>query len=183
MIAALTVLAAFFGLGVPWLRAYRAEARLLGAGREFQGEFRRARSMAVRASAYTAIRFERAADGTWFYSTYADGNRNGVLAADIRRGVDRRVAGPRRLDAGLEGVRVGIHPQVPAVPPDTGTLDPARPIQFGSAGMLSFSPLGTATPGSFYLAGEVKQAAVRVTPGSARVRLLVWSAGRRWIER
>jgi hypothetical protein len=49
--------------------------------------------------------------------------------------------------------------------------------------MLSFSPLGTATPGTFYLAGEARQAAVRVTPGTARVRLLVWSRGRRWTER
>jgi type II secretory pathway pseudopilin PulG len=183
MITVLGILAAFLGLGVPWLRAYNAEARLLGAGREFQGEFRRARSIAIRSSTNTAIRFERAADGTWFYSTYTDANRNGVRAVDIRRGVDRRLSGPRRLDAGLEGVRVGIHPDVPAVPPDTGMLDPAQPIQFGSASMVSFSPLGTATPGTFYLAGEVKQAAVRVAPGTARVRLLLWSDGRRWIER
>jgi prepilin-type N-terminal cleavage/methylation domain-containing protein len=182
MLAALVVLGALFTLGVPWVRAYYAEATLLGAGRVFQGEFRKARSIAVRSSAFTAIRFEAAPDGTWFYSTYADGNRNGVLAADIRRGVDRRIAGPRRLDAGAAGVHVGINPGVPAVPPDTGMLDPSRPIQFGSASMLSFSPLGTATPGTFYLAGVAKQAAVRVSPGSARVRLLIWSRGRRWTE-
>jgi Type II transport protein GspH len=183
MIAALTVLVTLTGLGVPWLRAYQAESRLLGAGQEFRGEFRRARSIAVRSLRQTAIRFERGADGSWFYSTYMDGNHNGVLAADIRRGVDRRIGGPRRLDAGERGVQVGILPDVPAIPPDTGTLDPARPIQFGNAAMLSFSPMGTASPGTFYLAGEVKQAAVRVTPGSSRVRLMIWSGGRQWIER
>ena len=183
MLAALAVLMALAGLGLPWLHAYQVEARLLGAGRVFKGEFRRARSMAVRSSAYTAIRFETHADGTWFYSLYADGNRNGVRAADIRKGIDRRVGEPRRLDGGAPGVRVGIHPDVPALPPDRGTLDPSRPIQFGSAGMVSFSPLGTATPGTFYLAGEVRQAAVRVTPGSARVRLMIWSRGRKWTER
>ena len=171
------------GLGVPWMHAYLAEARLLGAGRQFKGEFLLARSAAVRSARNTAIRFERAADGVWYYATYADGNRNGVLAADIRAGRDRRISGPRRLDNGAAGVFVGIHANVPAVPPDTGTLDPARPIQFGNAFMLSFSPLGTATPGTFYLAGEARQAAVRVTPGTARVRLLVWGRGRRWIER
>lgn len=183
MIAALTVLVTLLGLGVPWLRAYQAESRLLGAGREFRGEFRLARSMAIRSLVQTAIRFERAADGTWSYSTYVDGNHNGVLAADIRRGLDRRISGPRRLDAGEGGVRVGILPNVPAIPPDRGTLDPARPVQFGNAAMLSFSPLGTASPGTFYLAGQAKQAAVRVTPGSSRVRLMIWSSGRRWIER
>jgi type II secretory pathway pseudopilin PulG len=181
MLAALTVLAALAGLGVPWLRAYQVEARLLGAGRVFKDEFRRARSMAVRSSVNTAIRFEQDADGTWFYGLYADGNGNGVRAADIRTGTDRRVGGRRRLDGGAPGVRVAIHPNVPA--PDGGTLDTSRPIQFGSAAMLSFSPLGTATPGTFYLAGEVRQAAVRVTPGSARVRLLIWSRGRKWTER
>jgi hypothetical protein len=183
MLVVLGMIVALAGLGVPWLRAYRIESHLLGAGRAFKGEFRRARSLAVSSSRYTAIRFERDAQGTWYYSLYADGNRNGVLAADIRRGVDRRLGEPRRLDGGAPGVRVGIHPDVPAPPPDGGTLDPSRPIQFGSAYMLSFSPLGTATPGTFYLAGELRQAAVRVSPGSARVRLMIWSGGRRWTER
>jgi type II secretory pathway pseudopilin PulG len=183
MIAALTVLVALMGLGVPWLRAYQAESRLVGAGQAFRGEFRLARSIAIRSLTQTAIRFERDPDGTWSYSIFVDGNHNGVLAADIRRGVDRRIGEPHRLDAGEGGVRVGILPNVPAIPPDTGTLDPSRPVQFGNAAMLSFSPLGTASPGTFYLAGEAKQAAVRVTPGSSRVRLMIWSGGRRWIER
>lgn len=183
LMAALAVLVALFGVGRPWVEAYLAEARLLGAGRVFKGEFRRARSIAVRSGAQTAIRFERGADGTWFYSTYLDGNHNGVLSADIRRGVDRRISEPRRLDGGAARVNVGIHPNVPAPPPERGTLDPSRPIQFGSASMLSFSPLGTATPGTFYLAGELRQAAVRVSPGSARVRLMIWSRGRQWTER
>jgi hypothetical protein len=183
MLAALMVLVALVGLGGTWLQAYAVEARLLGAGRIFKGEFLRARSIAVRSTTYTAIRFEKDPDGTWFYSVYADRNHNGVLSDDIRRGVDVRI-GPRRLlDAGASGVRVGIHPSVPAVPPDTGTLDPTRPVQFGNSFMLSFSPLGTATPGTFYLAGDQRQAAVRVTPATGRVRLLIWSKGRTWTER
>jgi hypothetical protein len=47
---------------------------------------------------------------------------------------------------------------------------------------VSFSPLGTATPGTFYLAGEGLQGAVRVASGSARVRLMV-CRGRKWVER
>jgi hypothetical protein len=49
--------------------------------------------------------------------------------------------------------------------------------------MVSFSPLGTATPGTFYLAGENRQAAIRVTPGTSRVRLLVCLNGGPWSER
>ena len=55
-------------------------------------------------------------------------------------------------------------------------------MRFGDSDILSFSPLGTATPGTFYLAGDAGQAAVRVTGGSARVRLMVWRGGA-WRER
>jgi prepilin-type N-terminal cleavage/methylation domain-containing protein len=179
MVAAgiVSVLAAFTFRQV---RAYSADAYLLGAARAFKGEFRKARSMASRNNVYTAIRFEDKA-AIPRYSVYVDGNFNGVRKDDINKGVDLRVAGPFFLDAQAPGVRVGINPGTPAIPPDKGLLDAADPIKF-SGDMLSFSPLGTATPGTFYLAGEASQAAVRVTPGTARVRLMVCRNGR-WIER
>ncbi|HEV8254147.1 MAG TPA: GspH/FimT family pseudopilin [Vicinamibacteria bacterium] len=169
-------------LGIPSLRAYSEEAHLLGAGRMFKSDFLYARSLAVTAGVQTAIRFEKTAEGT-FYSVYRDGNFNGVLAADIRSGRDRRVLGPQRLDSRAAGVRVGINPGVPAPPPDRGILDPSDPIRFGSSNMLSFSPVGTATPGTFYLAGAFAQAAVRVTGGSARVRLMICRNKGAWVER
>jgi len=180
MLCVIAILLVGGSLAAPWVRAYSVEAHILGAGREFKGEFLRARSTAVRLGVQTAIRFEHESDGE-YYSTYADGNFNGVLAQDIRTGRDRRIAGPFRLDGRAPGVRVGINPGVPAIPPETGSLNPADPIRF-SADMLSFSPLGTATPGTFYLAGESAQGAVRVTAGTARVRLLV-CRGTRWVER
>lgn len=163
------------------VRAYAVDAHLVGAGNVFKGEFRKARSMATRANVYTAIRFEDKA-AIPRYSVYLDGNFNGVRKEDIAKGVDRRVAGPFFLDAQAPGVRVGINPGTPAIPPDKGILDVNDPIKFGPSDMLSFSPFGTATPGTFYLAGEVSQAAVRVSPGSARVRLLVCRNGK-WLER
>lgn len=184
LVEALVVLALvsfLAALAAPSLRAYSVEAHLLGAGREFKSEFLKARSMAVRSGVYTAIRFEP--DGRGFsYSVYADGNGNGVRAVEIASGVDRRIGGPLPLDAHAPGVRVGINEGVSAPPPDSGILDTEDPIRFGRSNMLSFSPLGTATPGTFYLAGEGVQAAVRVTGPSARVRLLV-CRGKRWVER
>jgi hypothetical protein len=163
------------------VRAYSVDAHLLGAGHAFKGEFRKARSIATRNNVYTAIRFEDKA-AIPRYSVYVDGNFNGVRREDIDKGVDRRVAGPFFLDAQATGVRVGINPGTPAIPPDTGILDVDDPIKFGPGDMLSFSPLGTATPGTFYLAGEAAQGAVRVTPGTARVRLMLCRNGK-WIER
>ena len=177
----LAILVIFGTLSVPHIRAYSEEAHLLGAGQVFRGEFRKARSMATMRGVNTALRFESQAGG-WSLSTYADGNRNGVLSSDIALGIDKRVAGPRQLTTGAGDVRVAINRGTPAIPPDSGTLDPSDPIRFGNSNMLSFSPLGTATPGTFYLAGANAQAAVRVTPGSARVRLMVCRGGR-WINR
>lgn len=168
-------------VSLPLLKAYTVEAHLLGVGRIFAGEFRRARSIAIKRGVYTAIRFERS-NGIDYYSTYQDGNGNGVRSADIAVGTDVRIAGPLRLDGRAQGVRVGINPGVPAPPPDHGLLDPADPIRFGSSNMLSFSPLGSATPGTFYLAGETLQAGVRVTGGSSRVRLMI-CRGQRWSVR
>jgi Tfp pilus assembly major pilin PilA len=180
MVAAgfVSVLAVFT---VRQVRAYAADAHLLGAAYVFKGEFRKAYSMATRGNVYTAIRFEDKA-AIPRYSIYRDGNLNGVRKEDIVKGIDTRVAGPFFLDARAPGVRVGINPGTPAIPPDRGVLDVSDPIKFGSSDMLSFSPFGTATPGTFYLAGESSQAAVRVTPGTARVRLMVCRNGR-WVER
>lgn len=174
------IIGALAAVAVPNFKAYSVRAHLYGATRIFTSEFRKARSMAVRGSVYTAIRFERLDEEQPQFSVYADGNRNGVRSVDIARGVDRRIAGPFPLHGGAPGVRVGILPGLPAPPPEKGLLEGDDPIRFGKSDILSFSPLGTATPGTFYLAGEEIQGAVRVTSW-ARVRLLLCRGGR-WEE-
>ena len=179
MMVVVAVIFIMAAVGFPHFRAYTAEAHLLGVNRVFKGEFRKARSMAVRSGVYTGIRFERRLEGDVF-AVYADGNGNGIRSADIRTGEDRLVAGPFPLDAAVPGVRVGIIPGIPVPPPGRGMLT-GDPIRFGRSDILSFSPLGTATPGTFYLAGDGAQAAVRVIGGSARVRLMTWRG--RWRAR
>jgi hypothetical protein len=180
LLVVVAILITLASVAIPWARAFSEDAYLLGAGREFKADFLLARSVATRSGVQTAIRFEEEDDGM-YVSVYRDNNYNGVLSAEIESGVDTRLAGPRRLDAGAPGVRVGINPGVPKIPPARGKLDTEDPIQFGRSNMLSFSPIGTATPGTFYLAGPTAQAAVRVTPGSARVRLMVYRGS--WKER
>jgi Tfp pilus assembly major pilin PilA len=160
------------GAGVPTFRAYSTRAYLTGATRVFQGEFRKARSMAIRGNVYTAIRFERHEAGADF-SVYADGNHNGVRSDDIVKGIDRKISGPFPLEGHAPGVRVGILPDLPAPPPEDGMLKGDDPIRFGRGDLLSFSPLGTSTSGTYYLVGDGIQGAVRVT-SRARVRLLLW---------
>ena len=167
--------------GAPALRAYTEEAQALGAGRLFKAEFLRARALAVGSGKNHAIRFEPAADGMYF-SIYRDGGCDGILSDEIASGKDLRVAGPFQLTTGSSQVRVGINPGVPAIPPEAGPLDPADPIRFGRSNMVSFSPMGTASPGTLYIAGRWIQTAIRVNPNSSRVRLMVYQ-NRRWSER
>jgi prepilin-type N-terminal cleavage/methylation domain-containing protein len=181
VLVAVAIVLVMAATAFPVFRAHFADAHLLGAGRQFKAQFRLAHSAAVRSGAYTGIRFERHDDGTVWYAVYQDGDGDGVRSADISSGRDRLVSGPFPLSGGAPGVSVAINPGVPAPPPEHGLLE-GDPVRFGSSDILSFSPVGTATPGTFYLAGDASQAAVRVTGGSARVRLMVWRGGR-WRER
>lgn len=181
LLCSLGILLLLLSLAGPGLLAFSSEAHILGAADVFKGEFRKARSIAATTGRQTAIRFEHGSDAD-FVSVYQDGNNNGVLSAEIARGIDRRISGPRRLDSGAAGVRIGIHPGTPAPPPDRGPLDSRDPIKFGRSEMLSFTPLGGATPGTFYLAGDGVQAAIRVNGMTGRVRLLIYRKGQ-WRER
>ena len=167
-------------MALPMFGPIFAEAHLMGAARSFCAQFRLARSIAVRRNVYTAIRFEPRGSEIW-YSVYQDGNHNGVLSVDIASGRDVRVAGPLPLTTGAADVRVAINPNTPAPPPDSGLLS-GDAIRFGRSDMVSFSPLGTATPGTLYLAGDSAQAAVRVAGSTARTHVLVCRGGR-WTER
>jgi len=181
MLVAVGILMTLLALAAPALRAYSEDAEVVGAADVFQGEFRKARSIAAMTGVQTAIRFEEAADGS-YVSVYQDGNHNGVLSADIARGVDKRVSGPRRLGSYVRGARVGIRPGTPAIPPERGVLDTSDPIRFGRSEMLSFTPLGGATPGTLYVAAAGLQAAIRVTGDTGRVRTLVYRGGQ-WRQR
>lgn len=174
---AIGVILVMSAVAAPPFRALFADAHIVGAGQQFKSQFRLAWSTAVRSGVYTAIRFERESEGRVFYSVYADGNGDGVRSVDIKSGEDRLISGPYPLSGGAPGVRVGINPGVPKLPPEGGFLS-GDPVRFGSSDILSFSPFGTATPGTFYLAGDKAQAAVRVSGGSARVRLMIWRGGR-----
>lgn len=167
-------------VALPGIHAYTEEAALVGAGRVFEGQFRRAYALAVSHGAQTAIVFESRAEPPTC-SIYRDSNFNGVRRADIAAGIDLLVEGPVRLGPTGAGVRLAVLPGLPAIPPARGLLEGDDPIRFGNADMVSFSPLGTGSPGTLFLASRRQQVAVRVVASSARVRMLL-CRGRRWSE-
>lgn len=139
---------------------------------------RQARSLAVRENMKVALKFHVDDDGRTLASLYRDGDGDGVLTRDIRKGTDPALGPPRELAHLGAHVRFGFPPG-PA-PPDPG--DPRRrldrlddPIRFNRSDMASFGPLGTSTPGSVYLTDGVENlAAVRLFGRTGKVEVLVY---------
>jgi hypothetical protein len=70
----------------------------------------------------------------------------------------------------MAGVLGGV--VVPRLPPQSGPLDnPADPIKFGAADLVSFSPLGSATAGSLYLSDGAAMTALVLNGNTGRLRL------------
>jgi Tfp pilus assembly protein FimT len=150
------------GISMPLLLSGLDAARTRGAARYLAGRLNLARMEAVKRSAYVAVRVE-GADTGYRYTFYVDGNRNGVRTRDIAGQIDRAIGPAERLGDNFSGVVFGILEGVTAID------------------LLSFSPVGSATAGTFYLHGQRKQQmAVRVLGVTGRVRVLRFdfSAGR-----
>ena len=122
----------------------------------------RARAQAVGRGAAVALRFNGNAERTTLTS-FADGNRNGVLTREIDAGLDPALDDPVPLGSLFPGVAV---------------LDEGGPRLF------SFSPDGTATTGSVLLQSrDGSRFAVRVLGATARVRIERYVTGRdAWVE-
>lgn len=153
------VLAAASG-GMAQGSADRVRARQ--AARHLAGECARARVLALARSTAVAISFGPESEGVPT-ALYADGNGNGVRAAEITSGTDPALSARTRLADLYPGVRFGV------VDP---TLGP-QPVRLGGTRLLTFSPLGTSTSGSLYIAGlDGSQYALRLAGATARVRVL-----------
>ena len=164
-------------IAIPQFVAAMDEYRTLGAARYLSSQFHRTRAEAVARSANTAVRFEPA--GTSFtFSTYVDGNRNGVSVRDIGEGIDRRLGSATSLTSHFSGVDFGTLPDLPS--PEGTPLDDDDPIRFGVSQMATFTAHGTATPGSVYIKGRRgAQYVLRVFGDTGKTHLLKFDRTRR----
>jgi prepilin-type N-terminal cleavage/methylation domain-containing protein len=165
----------------PAFANYRRAASLRAEVAEVRGILRAVRSRAIMRSTHAGVKFIRAGN-VWTYALYDDGNGNGIRSGEITSGVDRRYAGPSILMpqyniAGIALLSTTIRD------PDGDPLPPtASAVQFGSSTICSFSPVGSATPGTIYITdGANRLCAVRVYGASGRVRVLRYDpVARRW---
>jgi type II secretory pathway pseudopilin PulG len=147
--------------------------------------FTLARNRAILSGRDAGVKWYAKADDV-VLTLYEDGNGNGVMTADIQKGVDRLVAGPYWMK--------GKYPHITfSFLRDFNWLDPsgnpignlADPIRFGRGDICTFSPDGQASPGSVYLSNGVdKQSVVRVSPASGRIQIFDFEPKKRkWVRR
>ena len=162
----------------PQLLAGLDEWRTRGAVRYLSSRLYRARMESAIRNVDTAVRFA-VAGSTIEYFTVVDGNRNGVRAADLQSGVDRIIDHRERLADRFAGVDFGTLPGLPPVDP-SGAAPGTDPIRLGSGDMVTFTPLGSSSPGSLYVRGRGQvQYVLRMFAETGRIRILRYYPGTR----
>ena len=185
LLVVLLILGLVSSLSLPALRDLLAEEGLATAAREVSAVLTAARERAVFQGADVGVKWI-SSGGDLVLSVYQDGNGNGVTTADIRKGIDRLVAGPYWLRGKYAGISFSFVPGFDGLDPGGAPIgDLADPLRFGRSDICSFSPLGKASPGSVYLSNrQRRQAAVRVTPLNAKIQIFTWHGKKlKWIKR
>ena len=188
--AALSLIEIVFVLGVaatlgevaiPETLSALDDMRAAGAARYVSTRLQRMRMEAITRNSAAALRFTPVA-GQYSVAGYVDGNRNGVLSTDIQSGTDRAIQPADRLRDQFPGVEFGAVPGLPAVDPSSAPPG-TDPIRLGSSDMATFTPEGTATPGSLYIRGQRNtQFVVRIFGETGKTRVLKFNAGSgQWI--
>ena len=172
LLFALGLIAVLSAIAVPQSLTAVDRVRAASAARYLASRMAVARSQAVMRSAHVALRFEERRSGVAF-RMYVDGNHNGVRTADIAAGIDVPLEPAVRLSDLYPGTAI-------AVAGGAGS----DPVRVGASSLLSFTPLGTATPGSIFVRGrDGSQFAVRVLGATGRTRVERFVPhSRRWID-
>ena len=179
----LALLGMFVPFAAPAFGDALARARAQAAAREMASEMARLRGEAIAEHRRVALRFVRGGGGVSF-RTYADGDGDGVGAADIAAGVDPPLGPARDLPSRFEGVDFGLLDQaIPGIPPSgTPLLPGSDPVRFGVGDIVTFTPQGTATSGTLYI-GDGRDTVFAVVLYGRTGRIRTWRFDRtawRW---
>jgi len=147
--------------------------------------FNLARHRAILSGRDTGVKWY-AKNGDVVLTLYEDGNGNGVTTADIRKGVDRLVAGPYWMKGKYPHITFSFLPDFKGLDPSGNPIgNLSDPIRFGRGDICTFAPDGQASPGSVYLSNGVdRQSVVRVSPANGRIQIFDFEPKKRkWVRR
>ncbi len=180
LLLAVSTIATLAGIAVPIAAGTVDDLRAAGAARHMAARIATIRLDAVRRATTVALRFERQGVD-YAFTTFVDGNGNGVRAADITQSIDRPVSSADRLRHHFPGVAFGLMPGVPDL---DGSLGSTEGVRIGATPFLSTAPNGSCTSGTLYIHGKRRQYAIRILGATGRVRLFAFESGaRRWIQK
>jgi Type II transport protein GspH len=168
------------GVAIPSVLNGIDDYRTAGAVRYMATRIGRVRTEALARSANVALRFSTTPAGV-SYTTYVDGNGNGVKTLEIGQSIDWALGPAEHLSDNFTGVDFGVLPGLPPV--DSGSAPPGTdPIKLGASNLLSFSPMGTSSTGSLYVLGRgTAQYVIRVMGATGRVHVLMFNVRtRQW---
>jgi hypothetical protein len=138
---------------------------------------RRAQMEALRRATCVALRFAVDADDTR-WQLFADDDGDGVTSHDIDRGIDPPIGPIVSLSEQIRDVALRLNQTVPDIG-GNGTLDAGGdPLRIGQTSLLSFSPTGSSTSGTLYIAApKGPQLAIRIMGATGRTRILRFDPG------
>lgn len=168
-------------IAVPVIGGTLERERTIIGAQYLAGQLTRARLDSLKRARSVAVRLEVIDDRTRF-QLFADGNGNGVLQRDIGRGIDLPLTSPEWLDTQARDVSLRVNQTITDVA-GAATLAPGDdPLRIGNTALLAFSPLGSATSGTLYVAARRgPQLAIRVFGATGRVRVLMFDTPtRQW---
>lgn len=168
-------------IAVPVVGGTLDRERTIVGAQYLAGQLQRARLAALKRAASVALRIELVEDRT-SVRLFVDGNGNGVLQKDIDKGVDPPLSPLRWIDEQSRDVSLRINQSIADVG-GTTSLEPGDdPLRIGNTALVTFSPFGSATSGTLYVAARRgPQMAIRVFGATGRVRVLMFDApSRQW---
>ncbi len=176
------LVAVLSGIAIPSMQSAREFRAARAGARYLAARLQQARMESLKRNVTVAMRFDPSDPN--LFAVYADGDGDGVLQSDIDHGIDESIAPAARLTDYLGPITLRINRDVPE--PETGAPLTAGsdPLRIGRSALLSFSPLGTATSGTLYLAAPAgPQMAIRILGSTGRMRVLRFdTTARQWRE-
>ena len=156
------------------------ERTIIGA-QVLAGQLQRARLESLKRARAAAVRLEVFDDRTAM-QLFVDGDGDGVRQADVAAGIDPPLSPLEYLDQHSRDMSLRINQAITDAG-GAGELRPGDdPLRIGTTALVAFSPHGSATSGTLYVAGRRgPQMAIRVFGGTGRVRVMTFDArARQW---
>ena len=181
IIVATSVCFLMAAIAVPVIGGTLDRERTIIGAQYLSGQLQRARLESLKRARPVAVRVEVIGERTQL-RLFEDRNGNGVLQRDIDRGIDLPLTPMEWLDDQARDISLRINQDVTDVS-GVVTLEPGDdPLRIGNTSLLTFSPVGSATSGTLYVAAHRgPQMAIRVFGATGRVRVLMFDARtRQW---